>query len=183
MENDALFSNTSKLDEEVAKEFNAFMGKKITVYAVLALIVICGVLGGLSCIFNLFLGIAIIGVGALIGAPLTAYLIKDSLKKQSANALGGGKFLVHFDFYDSNFKIMVEGCKKEENEYKYVGEEVVDYLSITKIVVTDTKIYLQRNNNQANIVDQRGMTHGTAGELIDLLKGKGLKVEKMSAGK
>lgn len=173
---EALFSNKSSLDKQSVEKFNKLIGKKLSGYAILLVMVFCGVVGGLLCLVNLFLGIAVIGVGALIGCPLAVYLIKDAMKKDAEKLLGGKKYLVNFDFYDDKVSIRAEEASDGSNKYSFSGEEEFSYQDILKVIVNDVEIYIQRAG-QANILDQRGMTHGTAGELIAFLTSKGLKIE------
>ncbi len=173
---EALFSNKSILDKSAVEKFNKLIGKKLTAYGIVLVMAFCGVVGGLLCLVNLFLGIAVIGVGALIGCPLTAYLIKDAMKKDAEKLLGGKKYLVNFDFYDDKVAIKAEEADEGASKYTYSGEEEFPYQDILKIIVNDVEIYIQRAG-QANILDQRGMSQGTAGELIEFLRGKGVKIE------
>lgn len=172
-----LFSNTSLLNKEAVDRFNKVTSKRIIGYGSLFVGCFSGIVGGLLCLVNLFLGISIIGVGFVIGIPLIAYLIKDAMKKDAQKLLDGKKYLVHFDFYEEGVKIRAEESLEEENKFKFSGEEEFSYEEIAKIVVSGTEIYIQRIS-QANILDQRGMTKSTAGELIQFLEKKGIKVKK-----
>lgn len=175
MEEKVLFSNVSKLDENAVEKFNKVISKKIIGYAILIVVAFSGLIGGLLCIANLFLGIATIGVGVVVGIPLITYLIKDTMKKDAHKLLGGNKYLVHFDFYENEVLLKAEACTEGSKEYTPSGEDRMEYGEILKVIVSDTDIYIQRTG-QANILDQRGMTKGTAGELIEFFKSKGIKV-------
>lgn len=177
MEENPLFSNVSKLDLPAVEKFNKIIGKKLTTLSAGAVIVLCAVVGGLFCIFDLFLGIATIGVGVLIGAPLVAYFIKDSMKKNAGNLLQGEEYIVHFDFYQEEILLKAERKNTKTGKYEFSGEERVKYTDIAKVIVNGTDVYLQRTG-QANILDQRGMTLKTAGELLEFLASKGLKIKK-----
>lgn len=176
MEEKILFSNTSKLDQGVVEKFNKTISKKIIGYGILLVTLFCGVVGGLLCILNLFLGIAVIGAGVVVGIPLVTFLIKDSMKKNAQNLMNGKKYLVHFDFYENEILIKAEEAEEKDKHYTFSGEDRIDYAQILKVIVSDTDVYIQRAE-QANVLDQRGMTKGTAGELIDFLKTKGIKVK------
>lgn len=177
-----LFACVSKVDREAVDRFNKHIGKKVMTSGVALIIGFCALVGGLLCLVNLFLGITTIGVGVVIGAPLTGYIIKDAMKKQSESFLAGNKYLVHYDFFEDDIVIRAQVAEENEKNYQPVGEEVVSYAQILKVIVHDTDIYIQRQG-QANIIDQRGMTKGTAGELIDFLKKKGLKMEGVAKSK
>ena len=181
-ENKVLFSNTSKLDKDSVARFNKVIGKKITGYAVVLIVAFCAVVGAMLMLVNLFLGITVVGVGVIVGAPLGAYLIKDNMKKESEKFLAGKKYLVHFEFCEENIRIKAEASNENESKYSFSGEEILDYSMITKIVVSDTDLYLQRQG-RANIIDQKGMTVGTAGELIEFLRAKGIKIEGLAKTK
>lgn len=176
MEEKLLFSNTSKLDQSVVEKFNKTISKKIIGYAILLVTLFCGVVGGLLCLLNLFLGIAVIGVGVVVGIPLVTFLIKDAMKKDSQKLMNGKKYLVHFEFYENELILKAEEANENEKEYTFSGEDRIDYTQILKIIVADTDVYIQRAG-QANVLDQRGMTKGTAGELIEFLKSKGIKTK------
>lgn len=179
MENNPLFTNKSLLNKEVVEKFNKFMGKKLSVSACLIVIGFSVVVGGLLCLANLFLGISVVGIGLIIGCPLTTLLIKDTMKKDTQRLLGGKKFLLNFEFFENEILIKAESSPEAENKFSFEGEEKIGYEEITKAVVVDTDIYVYRVG-QANIVDQRGMTHGTAGELIEFLSNKKIKIEGVS---
>lgn len=177
MEEKLLFSNTSKLDQSVVEKFNKTISKKIIGYAILLVTLFCGVVGGLFCLLNLlFLGIAVIGTGVIVGIPLVAFLIKDAMKKASQKLMNGKKYLVHFEFYENELILKAEEANENEKEYTFSGEDRINYAQILKIIVADTDVYIQRAG-QANVLDQRGMTKGTAGELIEFLKSKGIKTK------
>lgn len=179
MENNPLFTNKSLLNKEVVEKFNKFMGKKLAVSACFIVIGFSVVVGGLLCLANLFLGISVMGIGLIIGCPLTTFLIKDAMKKDTQRLLGGKKFLLNFEFFENEILIKAESSFEGENKFSFEGEEKIGYEDIVKVIVADTDIYIQRAG-QANIVDQRGMTYGTAGELIEFLRDKNIKIEGVS---
>lgn len=65
---------------------------------------------------------------------------------------------------------------KESNDYSVNAEEKLLYSDLFQVVVYKTYIFLYINKAQSFVLNQKGMTLGTAGELILFLKDKGLKI-------
>lgn len=103
MEGKVLFSNTSKLNQSNVETFNKIIGKKLTGYGILMICLVCGVIGGLLCIVDLFLGIAVIGVGFVVGIPLVSFGIKDTMKKNAQKLMSGKNILCILTFMKMKF--------------------------------------------------------------------------------
>ena len=89
-----LFKNTSKINEEELTKYQLKLLKKtIILFAAVVILISLGAGIPILIFVNEFVGGAIIVLGALGGAVLLPYLLKDSVKKQNAKVLGDRKYL------------------------------------------------------------------------------------------
>lgn len=171
------FKNTSKMNEDEIAVFQNYALKKTIILSSALLIGFCVLIGVGICFAQLYLGVAVIIAGALGGGVLMPFLMKDSVKKQNKLIFGEKKYLNHFEFYNDYLMVTSESTtSKESNDYQKVAEEKVLYSDLFQVVVYKTYIFLYINKAQSFVLNQKGMTLGTAGELILFLKDKGLKI-------
>ena len=84
---------------------------------------------------------------------------------------------LYFEFFQDYFMVTSEATtSKESNDYSVNAEEKLLYSDLFQVVVYKTYIFLYINKAQSFVLNQKGMTLGTAGELILFLKDKGLKI-------
>lgn len=172
-----LFKNSSKMNEDEIQVFQKFALKKTIIISSVCLIAAFAVIGALVCLAELFLGITIIVAGVLGGAVLMPFLMKDSIKKQNTLTLGDKKYLNHFEFYNDYIFVTSEATSsKESNDYQEVASQKVFYKDLVQVVMYKTYLFIYINKAQSFVLNQRGMTQGTVGELIPFLKEKGLKI-------
>ena len=177
IKDELLFKNSSKMNEDEIQVFQKFALKKTIIIASICLILGFAIIGALVCFVELFLGITIIVAGVLGGAVLMPFLMKDSVKKQNTLTLGDRKYLNHFEFYNDYIFVTSEATtSKESNDYQEVASQKVFYNDLVQVVVYKTYLFIYINKAQSFVLNQRGMTKGTAGELVDFLKDKGLKM-------
>lgn len=175
------FSCTSKMSKNEIAVFESYIFKKLSFTCVTSIILICLMLGGAICFIDVFLGIAGVGIGVIVGIPLVLYLLKNELKKKDQQTIGDNVYLNRFDFYED--VIEIESQRKNGAQFEFSAKARDPYSGFAKAIVYSTYIFLLKNGNQAFILDQKGMTTGTAGELIEFLKSKGLKIEYKAEGK
>ncbi len=171
------FKNTSKMNEDEIAVFQNYALKKTIILSSALLICFCVLIGVGLCFIELYLGVAIIIAGVLGGGVLMPFLMKDSVKKQNKLVFGDRKYLNHFEFFQDYFMVTSEATtSKESNDYSVNAEEKLLYSDLFQVVVYKTYIFLYINKAQSFVLNQKGMTLGTAGELILFLKDKGLKI-------
>lgn len=171
------FKNTSKMNEDEIAVFQNYALKKTIILSSALLIGFCVLIGVGLCFIELYLGVAIIIAGVLGGGVLMPFLMKDSVKKQNKLVFGDRKYLNHFEFFKDYFMVTSEATtSKESNDYSVNAEEKLLYSDLFQVVVYKTYIFLYINKAQSFVLNQKGMTLGTAGELILFLKDKGLKI-------
>ena len=97
-EKNAIFKNTSKMDDEEISLFQNFVLKKTTFISslVFSIIFIGGGVG--MCFVDLTIGLALAICGVIGGIILLPYLMKESLKKKNKITLGDRKYLNTFEF-------------------------------------------------------------------------------------
>lgn len=171
------FKNTSKMDDEEISLFQNFALKKTTIISSIVFALIFAGLGvGLSFV-DMTLGITLIVCGLLGGFVLLPYLMKESLKKQNKQNLGDKKYLNTFEFYESYILITSEANSSEnKNEYQPIANQKLFYADIYKIVAYKEHLFIYINPHQSFILNYKGMTKGTAGEIIELAKEKNIKL-------
>ncbi len=181
-ENEVLFKNTSKMnDEEISVFQNYALKKTILITSILFTLVFCGVGAGF-CFIDLTYGIIFLVCGILGGFVLIPFLMKDSVKKQNKLLLGDKKYLNTFEFCEDYIFVTSQATSsKESNDYQEVASQKIFYRDIFKFVTYKEFMFIYINARQSFILNFRGMTKGTIAEVIELLKGKGIKfVDKSS---
>lgn len=181
-ENQMLFKNVSKMNEDEIVVFQNYALKKTIILSSALLIGFCALIGVGICFAQLYLGVAVIIAGALGGGVLMPFLMKDSVKKQNKLIFGEKKYLNHFEFYNDYLMVTSESTtSKESNDYQKVAEEKVLYSDLFQVVLYKTYMFIYINKSQSFVLNQRGMTLGTVGELVPFLKEKGLKIVDKSS--
>lgn len=178
--NDTLFKNTTKYDKEsLLKLQNKVILKWIILGASIIILISLAVGVPLILFVNEFVGGAIIVLGALGGAVLLPYLLKDSVKKQNAKVLGDRKYLNTFEFYEDKMIIINSATKSlDDNDYTEIARAEIEISNIYRLLLDNIYIFIYLDKKQSLFLDQRGMTKGTAGELAEFLQNKGVKVIK-----
>ncbi len=175
-EKKVLFKNTSKMDDEEISLFQNFALKKKTIISsvVFSLVFVGGGVG--MCFVDLNMGITLLVCGLVGGCVLLPYLMKEMVKKQNKITLGDKKYLNTFEFYEDYVFVTSEATpNKESNEYKPMATQNLSYNEIYQVVSYKEFLFIYLNKAQSFIVNFRGMTKGTIGEVIELLKSKGIK--------
>lgn len=180
MENEMLFKNTSKLDEQEITAFqNAVMKKKIFTFSIIFALIFVG--AGIGFAFlNLTLGIILIVCGTLGGFVLLPYLMKESQKKANQEMLGGNKFLNTYEIYDDHIDITTQEASSENNLYNEVASNKLYLQDIFLVMVYKERLFIFINQSQSFILNFRGMTKGTAGELVEFFKNSKVPVQDNS---
>ena len=177
VEDVVLFQNTSKMNEDEIYVFQKYELKRSIIGAVAFVIGISLLIGIPMCFLNIYAGVAIIVAGIIAGGVLMPYLMKDSVKKQNMLLFGEQKHLNNFDFKENSVLIVSKSTKdKESNDYEEVAREELSYLEFSQVVVYKTYLFLYLDQKQSFVINQRGMTKGTAGELVEFLITKGIRV-------
>lgn len=181
-EKNAIFKNTSKMDDEEISLFQNFVLKKTTFISslVFSIIFIGGGVG--MCFVDLTIGLALAICGVIGGIILLPYLMKESLKKQNKITLGDRKYLNTFEFCQDYIFITSQATSSPTaNDYQEIASQKVFYKDLFKFVAYKEHLFIFINQKQSFIFDYRGMTKGTAGEVVEFLKAKGVKfVDKSS---
>ena len=181
-EKNAIFKNTSKMDDEEISLFQNFVLKKTTFISslVFSIIFIGGGVG--MCFVDLTIGLALAICGVIGGIILLPYLMKESLKKQNKITLGDRKYLNTFEFCQDYIFITSQATSSPTaNDYQEIASQKVFYKDLFKFVAYKEHLFIFINQKQSFIFDYRGMTKGTAGEVVEYLKAKGVKfVDKSS---
>lgn len=175
-----LFKNTSKINEEELTKYQLKLLKKtIILFAAVVILISLGAGIPILIFVNEFVGGAIIVLGALGGAVLLPYLLKDSVKKQNAKVLGDRKYLNTFEFYEDKMIIINSATDNfADNTYKEIARAEIPNANIYRILLDNIYIFIYLDKKQSLFLDQRGMTKGMAGELAEFLQNKGVKVIK-----
>lgn len=177
MENtEVLYKNTSKMDASEISIFQSYAMKKINIISSIAFALVFAGIGTGACFWNLTCGIIVIVCGVLGGFVLLPYLMKDSIKKQNAQSYGDKKYLNTFEFCDEYVQITSEASALDKNEYQPIATQKLFYEDALQAVLYRDHLFLYISPRQAFILDYKGMTKGTIGEVIDMLKTKNIKV-------
>lgn len=179
-ENELLFKNTSRMNEEEIFSFQSFVLKKTIILSAIAIVLVCAAIGVGLLFVNTFLGIAIMVCGVLGGAFIMPYMITDGIKKQNQQMFDNKKCLNNFEFYNDHIKITSEVTTKDSNEYVESANEVLLYLDVYQVAVYKTYIFIYINKRQSYILNQKGMTKGVVADLLDFLKSKNIKIKDKS---
>ena len=176
MDKEMLFKNTSKLDDKEIASFQTFAMKKVNLTASILFTTVFVAIGiGVSFI-QIIYGLISLACGVIGGFVLLPYLMKESLKKHNEKNFDGRKYLNTYAFFDEYVTITSEQAMPGSNEYKEIASKNLEYIDIYQVVLRDDHLYLYLDSYQAFILDYKGMTKGTATELIALLKEKCFKV-------
>lgn len=178
--NETMFKNTSKMDHEEISIFqNSVTKKSIFVTSIVFALIFVGMGVGFS-FLNLTLGIIVIVCGLLGGFVLLPYLMKETMKKQNKAMLGDKKYLNTFEFFSDHMVATSEASKLEEEKYEVVGTQKIYYKDIFKVVVYRERLFIFINARQSFILNFKGMTKGTAGEVVEFLKSNNVKIKDNS---
>ena len=134
-EKNAIFKNTSKMDDEEISLFQNFVLKKTTFISslVFSIIFIGGGVG--MCFVDLTIGIALAICGVIGGIILLPYLMKESLKKQNKITLGDRKYLNTFEFCQDYIFITSQATSSPTaNDYQEIASQKVFYKDLFKFV-------------------------------------------------
>lgn len=179
MENKIIFKNTSKMDsEEITLFQNAVMKKRVLVMSFIFCLIFAGAGVGLSFV-DMTLGIILIVCGIIGGFVLLPYLMKESQKKQNKEILGDKTYLNTYEFYNDYFEIISQASENKK-DYEEVGSQKIYYKDLYKVVVYKERLFIFINPRQSFIFHFKGMTQGTAGELIEFFKSKNIKIKDNS---
>lgn len=175
-----IFKNTSKMDHEEISIFQNTVSKKANfITSILFALIFVGLGVGLSFV-DLTLGIILIVCGVIGGFLLVPYLLKESMKKANKETLGDRKYLNTFEFYEEYFFVSTEASPLTQQKFEKIGSQKVYYTDLHKVVVYKERLFIFINSRQSFIFNFKGMTKGTAGEVIELFKSKNIKVKDNS---
>ena len=179
--NQVLFKNTSKMDESEITLFQNAVMKKTTIITAIVFSLIFVAMGvGLS-FWELTLGIITIACGVVGGFVLIPYLMKETQKKQNKEILGNKTYLNTYEFYNEYLEVTSQATENGRTEYEEVGKQKIYYKDIFKVKIYRERLFIFINARQSFIFNFKGMTQGTAGEVIELLKSNNIKVKDDSA--
>lgn len=179
--NEVLFKNTSKMDHEEISIFqNSIMKKSTTIWTMIIFVLVFAGIGVGLAFVDLTFGIIIIVCGALGGFVFLPYLMKENMKKVNKETLGDKKYLNTFEFYADYAQITTQASKLNENQYEEVGSQKLYYKDIYQVTVYKERLFIFLNPRQSFIFNFKGMTKGTAGEVVELLKANNVKVKDNS---
>jgi len=181
MENQIFFKNTSKMDHEEISMFQNSVMKKTILWTTIVFILIFAGIGVGVAFWELTAGIITIVCGILGGVVLIPYLMKENMKKTNKETLGDKKYLNTFEFYEEYFQASSQASPLDKNEYETVGSQKIYYKDLYQIVIYQQHLFIFINPRQSFILNFKGMTQGTASELVELLKSKGVKTKDKSA--
>ena len=168
-EKEILFKNTSKMDENEITLFQNYALKKRVWITSIIFALSFAALGGFLCIVSLTMGIIIIACGCVGGFVLLPYLMKESIKRQNNIILGDKKYLNTFEFFEDYVNITSEATSsKDSNDFAPVATQKLMYTDVFKCVIYKERLFI--------FINFKGMTKNTIGELIEFLKGKGIKM-------
>lgn len=183
MEEKLLYKNTSKMDKEEVSMFQGFaMKKNLLILSICFTLIFVGIGVGVSFI-ELTFGIITIVCGVLGGFVLLPYLMKEQNKKQNDKAFSDKKYLNTFEFYAEHVQITTETALASSNKFEETATQKVQYNDFVKGVLYKQRLYLYINSNQCFIINYLGMTKGTIGEVIELLKEKNINIVDKSQSK
>lgn len=170
------FKNTSKLDlEEIAILEGFAIKKSIWLMSIIFALLFVG--SGVGLLFwNTTAGIIAIICGVLGGIFLLPYLIKENVKKQNEQMLGGKKYLYTYEVYKDKMVVKTQSANTNENEYQDEIEKDIELKDLFQVVCYKQRLFVFVNAQQSFILNYKGMTHGTIGGLIEHLKSKGIKI-------
>lgn len=175
--NEILFKNTSKMDEEEITKFqNVVMKKRIVWFSIVFSLIFAGIGAGLSFV-DLTFGIIIIVCGLLGGFVLFPYLMKEMQKKQNKSILSDKKYLNTYEFYQEFIAISTQSSENNSNSYQQIAQQKLYYKDIYQVWVYNDRLFIFINPSQSFIFNFKGMTKGTAGEVVELFKTKGVKLK------
>lgn len=170
------FKNTSKLDVEEISIFQSVALKKSNLLMSIIFTLVFVGAGVGAAFWDLTMGIILIICGLAAGIFFLPYLLKENYKKANINMLGDKKYLSTFEFYNDHLFARSEVAESDKKDYKEAGTQTIDYSSLHKVMVFKNKMYIFINQQQAFILDYKGMLLGTAGELVEFLKKCGVKI-------
>ncbi len=170
-----LYKNSSKMDDEEIIIFQNYALKKTLFISSIVFTLIFIAVGIGTSFFDLTMGIVFIVCGLLGGFVLLPYLIKENVKKQNKTSLGDKRYLNTFEFYEDYIFVESKASAKDKNEFQQVATQKVLYKDVFKIVVYREFLFIFLNARQSLILNFKGMTFGTAGEMIEFLKTKSIK--------
>ena len=169
------------MNHEEVSVLQNFAIKKVTLWtSIIFALVFAGIGAGLSFV-NLTLGIIIIASGLLGAFVLIPYLMKESIKKANKDLLADKKYLNTYQFFEDYFMAETQASSLDENNYEKVGSQKIYYKDLYQVVVYQEHLFIYINSKQSFILNFKGMTLGTAGELIELLKSAKVLVKDKSA--
>lgn len=177
---EALFKNTSKMDHEEISVFQNSVSKKANfTTSIIFTLIFVGAGVGLA-FLDLTIGIIAIACGVLGGFVFLPYLLKENMKKVNKESLGDKKYLNTFEFYGDNFVVTSEASPLDEQKFEVVGSQKIYYKDLHKVVVYQERLFIFINPRQSFIFNFKGMTKGTAGEVIELFKNNNVPVKDKS---
>ena len=176
---DTLYENSSSLDADEITAFQNYMLKKTSMAIAIAIAVFFAAVGIGLAFLNTYVGVSILIAGIIGGLIIFPYISKESMKKQNAELFGGKNYVVNFKFSSSGMEV-VNIDQTDPMNVKEAGQSFA-FNEIFKAVVYKTHIFIFTNRHQSFILDQKGMTKGTAGEVLEVLKNNGVKVVDKSA--
>lgn len=178
--NEVIFKNTSKMDMEEISLFQSTVLKKATFIAsIIFALIFVGAGVGLSFV-DTTLGIILIACGVIGGFVLLPYLIKDNQKKQNTQMLGDKRYLNTYEFYQEHIAISTEMARDNSNDYQNVATQTLNYQDIYQVKVYKERLFIFISSSQSFIFNFKGMTKGTAAEVIEFLKTKNIKIKDKS---
>jgi len=171
-----VYKNTTKMEVNEIITFQTFAMKKVNlITSILFALIFVGIGVGLSFV-NVTCGIITIVCGLLGGFVLLPYLMKESIKKQTTQSFGENEYLNTFEFNEETFKIVSEEKLANQEEYKEVASQELSYEDLYQAVLFRDHLFIYISARESFIVNYKGMTQGTIGEVIDLLKSKEVKI-------
>ena len=169
------FKNTSKMNAEEISIFQSYAMKK-TIWGFAALFTLLFAGCGVGLIFvNMTLGIVLIVCGVAGGLFFLPYLLKENQKRQNMQQLGQGKYINTFSFFENHILVESQATNGIDNRYQPVGEEMIKYQDVYKVVSYKDRLFLFLDKTQSLILSFAGMTTGTIAELAKFLKEKGIE--------
>ena len=169
---DILFINTTKLTEEEVTNLQLFTLKKYNLLISIMIAVFFGGIGIGLCFVNTYVGVAILLAGIIGGLFLFPYVTKEQIKRQNNQIFANQDYINSFEFYNDYINIK----NIDKNNEKEISQNF-NYSGLYKVVEFSQFVYIFINKNQSFMLDKKGMTKGTIGEVIELLKENGLKYQ------
>ena len=176
--NEILFKNTSKMDmEEITMFQNTVMKKTIFVTSIIFALIFAGIVVGVS-FWDLTLGIIVVVCGIVGGFLFIPYLMKETQKKQNQTNFGDKKYLNTYELYGDYMTVTTQCAKPDaKNEYEEMDSQKLYYVDIYQVVVYHERLFIFINPRQSFIFNFKGMTKGTAGEVVELFKKNNVKIK------